>query len=53
MRFVSAFLLFVIFVITFFFGAYFHENDMARNFHKNGDAGAWFNEIKCPCMEEK
>lgn len=34
-------------MICFFLGTFSHENDMARNCARDGDAHAWFNEIKC------
>lgn len=37
----------ICFVAIFLIGALAHENDMARNCAKTGNANAWINEIKC------
>lgn len=37
----------ICFIVGCFMGACAHERDMARNFEKTGNAGAWFHDISC------
>ena len=37
----------IVFFAIYMVGAITHENDMARNCERSGNAGAWVNEIKC------
>lgn len=41
------FFLILLFGAGVLLGAVLHEHDMARNFHRDGDAHAWFVTIKC------
>ena len=35
------------FLFGLFIGAVFHEIDLSQNFHRDGNAHAWFVTIKC------
>ena len=38
-------------LFCFLLGSFSHENDMANNCARDGNAHAWFNEIKCEKSE--